>query len=717
MNLKHIKKTITLQHDQSDCGVACLASIIRYYGGDISIEKLREKSGTTKQGTTLLGLYQGAQQCGFEAEGNEANMQSLIDHGEPLILHIITESKLQHYVVCYGYCNNQFIIGDPAKGIVFYSKDELENLWSSKRCLTLKPNGQFQQKEEISKRKRDWIKNLVKEDFEILGFSIVLGIIIAVLGMVMAVFSQRLIDEILPSKDFTKLMLCIVLVGILLLGRAGLSAIRQYLLIMQSKNFNNRIIGSFYGALLFLPKSFFDSRKIGELVARLNDTTRIQRVITQIAGNFIIDSLIVFISVSFLFFYSWQAGVIATLSMPFYFLLIYRFNRKIISAQKDTMVAYAQSESNYISSMNGIAEIKIFNKQDYFAGINKEIYGTLQDKVFKLGKINVILGLISGAASIIFLIAILLLTSIEVYHDKMKAGELMAIIGIAASLLPSIGNLALISIPVNEAKVAFNRMFEFTDIKPEQSGEDIKGLSINRINIQNLSFRFAGRKKLLECINIRLQKKELIALVGESGGGKTTLSNILQQFYYPENGQILINETIILSEIPAQSWRSKIAVVPQDIHIFNGTVLDNICLGNTKEEAGNILTFLANYGFDKYINSLPNSYLTLLGEEGINLSGGQKQIIALARALYKKPELLILDEATAAMDRETERFTINLLGILKIEMAVFYISHRLHVLREIADRIYVIENGSVQISGTHDELMKSSNFYSNYFQN
>lgn len=221
----------------------------------------------------------------------------------------------------------------------------------------------------------------------------------------------------------------------------------------------------------------------------------------------------------------------------------------------------------------------------------------------------------------------------------------------------------------------------------------------------------------MENISIKLEKSEIIAIVGESGGGKSTMGNILQQFYFAETGNIIINGSIDLQSVSTQIWRNKLAVVPQDIHIFNGNVLDNICMGNEAGEGENVLKFLIEYGFDKYINNLPNGYLTLLGEEGINLSGGQKQIIAFARALYKKPQLLILDEATAAMDRETEKFTIDLLKKLKSEMAVFYISHRLHILKDIADRIYIIENGTIQTFGTHEELMKTKNFYSDYFKN
>lgn len=464
-------KSFQLQHDQSDCGVACLKSLVTYYGGDISFEKLRELSGTSKQGTTLLGLYQVANQIGFTAEGNEADIQAIIDHGKPLILHVTIDNRLQHYVICYAFEKNKFIIGDPANGIVNYTKNELDKIWVSKACLTLEPNESFQKTKNIQTAKKKWFRDLIKEDKEILAISIAVGMVISILGMVMAVFSQKLIDQILPSKDLQKLILSIILVAFLLIVRTGFMAIRQFLLITQSKQFNNRIIDSFYSALLYLPKSFFDTRKIGELIARLNDTTRIQRVITQIAGNYIIDGLIAITSITFLFVYSWQTGLIAIFSMPVYFLLIYRFNKNIITSQKEVMAAYAHSESNYVSTMTGISEIKNFNKQTFFADINKSIYGNFQDKIFSLGKINVRLSFVAGVTGVVFLSMVLIYNSWLVYSDKMLVGGLMAVLGIASTLLPSISNLALIAIPLNEAKVAFNRMYEFTSIASENKDQ------------------------------------------------------------------------------------------------------------------------------------------------------------------------------------------------------------------------------------------------------
>ena len=713
LSQKHLQQTFIKQHDQSDCGVACLLSIIQYYGGSNNLEKLRELSGTTKQGTTLLGLYQAVNTLGFNGQGNEADIQAIIDHKEPLILHVVIEERLQHYVVCYGYEKGKFIIGDPAKGITSYTRQELETIWKSKTCLTLTPNSDFVKTETQNKNKKQWFLKLIKEDYRLISFSVLLGLGIAILGMAMAIFSQKLIDDILPSKDFNKLITGIALVAFLLLVRVLFTTLRDYFLIRQTKDFNNRIVDSFYSSLLHLPKPFFDTRKIGELVARLNDTQRIQRVIKQIVGNVVINALVTVVSLGFLFYYSWQTGLIAFISLPFYFVLIHSFNKRIINAQKKVMQGYAFSESNYITSMQGIDTIKNNNRQIIFQKINQLIYGNYQEKAFNLGKINVRLSVFSAVFSVLFLIGILIYTSIQVYDETMQLGQLMAILSIAGSLLPSVASLALITIPINEAKVAFNRMYEFASMDKEQKG--ITEISdFNVLEIKNLSFRFAGRSQLLKDINIKVNKNECIAIVGESGSGKSTLGQILQKFYLSENGTIIINNQTNLQEIETESWRNILGVVPQDVTIFSGNMITNILLGQ-EDKPENIVKFCKDYGFEKFINSLPQSYGTILGEEGVNLSGGQKQVIALMRALYKNPKVLLLDEFTSAMDRKTEQFVLELLDNLKSKLTIIFISHRLHSLPKIADRIYILENGIITDIGNHEKLMQSKNFYSEFW--
>jgi ATP-binding cassette subfamily B protein len=435
----------------------------------------------------------------------------------------------------------------------------------------------------------------------------------------------------------------------------------------------------------------------------------------MLASSLVIDVLVSIISLAFLFGYSWEVGLISLLTMPMYFYIIYRSNKAIIESQKEVMQSYAFNESNYINTIQGIATIKNDNKQAVFSKTNDLIFGNFQDKLFHLGKINISLAWQqSGLASVFFLTGVLIYTSIQVFNKEIKLGELMAILGIVGSLLPSIANLALISIPINEAKIAFNRMFEFASIEKEKE-EGVSIDEINSVSLTNLSFRFAGRRELFSNVTIEIKKGELTAIVGESGSGKTTIGQIMQRFYNFEKGTIRINNQHDLSKIELKSYRKLIGVVPQEISIFNGNVIDNILLGAT-DTPENLNTFFTEYGFDTYFNQLPQGLATIVGEEGINLSGGQKQIIAFARVLHKKPQLLILDEATSAMDRNTEHFSMVLLEKIKPNCAIFFISHRLNTLKKMADTIYVLENGTLSITGNHEKLMQTTNFYSDYWQ-
>ena len=716
LNIHKIKKTFVLQHDRSDCGVACLISLINFYGGKSSFEQVRIMSGTSTQGTTLLGLYKAANVLGFKAEGCEADVKSLISHNQPVILHVLINNKFNHYIICYGFEENKFIIGDPGKGILYYDQDELMEIWISKKCLILEKSKEFENLVRNKKTKLDFFKNILSKDYPLIIVSFILGICISILGLVMIIFSQRLIDKILPDKSINQLVVGIILVTFLLFVRTALQALRQFILIKQNNFFNVRIIKLFFDHILKLPKSFFDTRKIGELVARLNDTQRIQKVINQIIDSIVVDGIISIFSIIGLFYYSWEVGLIALFSLPIYYFIVSKFNSKLILHQKEIMQGYAATEGNYINTLQGISEIKIFNKQLQYSNLNQFIYRKFQNKIFDLGKTNIRLSVLIGILSVVFLSTILSYSSYQVFLNLITIGEFMAILGLASSILPSINNLIQISIPFNEAKVAFERMYEFIEISHEQEeGSLIE--KIDYIELKDISFSFNGRSHFLNNINISAKKGETIALIGESGSGKTTIGHILQKFHEIEHGKIEINTKYDLFKVKTTSWRSLISIVPQNIHIFNGTVLDNICLGwENEKQIEEAMLFCQEYGFSEFIEQLPQGAATIIGEEGINISGGQRQIIAFARALYTKPDLLILDEATSSLDKNTDLFIQSLILKLKSKMIIIYISHKLENLKTICDRIYILEKGRISNYGNHDELLKTENFYSDFWK-
>lgn len=714
----HIKKSIVRQQGKADCGVACLASVIKFYGGDTSLERLRELSGTSKQGTTLLGLYNTARHLGFDADGMEADtVDNLREISHPAILHVTLDNKFLHYLVFYGFDeNNRAIIGDPAEGLVLYSKDELNNAWQSKSLLKLVPNQNFQKVSNLNGKKREWFVNLIKDDINILLLALVIGVFISMLGLSTAIFSQKLIDDILPSGNKYDLLFGLVIFTILLIARGFLNYLRGIFLIQQAADFNNRIIQIFYGILLRLPKSFFDTRKIGELIARMNDTRRIQSTVSLISGNIIIDFLITLISISFIFLYSILIGFVVLGCIPLYILVLWIFSKKIANAQKIVMKSYADTESNYIDSIQGISVIKSANKESFFDGINRSVYGYFQTSIYQLGRLNISFGLYAELLSALLIATVLGLSSYIVLSKSIQIGEMVALISIASSVFPSINRLAISNIQIQEAKVAFERMYELKSIEPEfqsnstsTEGNLILNDNFNLI-VQNVKFRFPGRQLILKNANLNLRRGEMISLLGESGSGKSTLIQIIQKFYKPESGTINLGDYNIDS-VPTPALRKSVGVVSQDVKIFNGNLLYNIAFSNEYDALASVISFCKQVGLGAFFESFPQGYQTIIGEEGVNLSGGQKQLVAIARALFLKPKFLLLDEPTSAMDRNMERHILNLLTNLKHEMAILMVTHRIEIALK-SDRIYILEDGEITKFGNPNELMTTKNLFS-----
>ena len=684
--LKRINQTFTRQLDQTDCGVACLLSILHYYDGNASRERLRESSGTSIQGMSLLGLFQTAQSLGFAAERLEAEgVHNLSELKGPAILHVVLDERLPHYVVYYGQEAGKHIIGDPGRGVVLMTATELGAIWKSKSLLSLMPTAQFVRTAQNRQTQWQWLKNLIRNDLPLLAITAVMGVVVALLGLSMALFSQKLLDDILPKQNTEKLTLGLLLLSVLLLARAGAGVgyLRNFLLLRQSRDFNVRIADSFFRDLLQLPKAFFDSRKTGDIVARLNDTRRIQSTISYLTGSVIIDTLVVVLTAVFLFNYAWQTGLLALVGFPLFGWLIWRFNNRIIAGQREVMASYARTESYFIDSISGIGAIKANRQEAFFARITQSVYQFFQQQLYDLGLLGNRYGLLGELIGVGLLIAIISLTAFMVLQKQLKIGEMMAVVSLASTLIGSVSKLSTTNIQLQEARVAFDRMREFTELPKESSEvspvlekvsltDDALATNFESLTVDHLMFRFPGRPPLLRDVSFSVRRGEVIGIVGETGSGKSMLLQILQKFYQPEENNLSSVKTVIsgtaltggslnLADVSIADWRSWVGCVPQPIKIFNGTLLDNVCLGNSLEEGEAVVQFCQEFGFHDYFMKLPQNYLTLVGEEGINLSGGQQQLVGLARALYRRPQLLLLDEATSALDRHTEQFVLSLL--------------------------------------------------------
>lgn len=693
---KQLEGLIARQQDQSDCGVAAMQTVIAWHGGHALAEDIRIASGTNISGTTLLGLYQAAADFGLDAEAYEMDIEHLLAQKRPCILHLLLDGQRLHYMVYLGYNahKNELLLGDPAKGLSSLSHEALAQLWTSKSALLLCPNKQFVSKKENKREKRDWFLNSLREDVPLLGISLFLGLAIATMGLSTAIFSQKLIDELLPARNSQHIAIGLGLLFAILMARALATYLRQHVVLLQSQAYNNRITGLFIDKLLHLPKLFFDSRKSGDMIARLNDTQRIQRNISYLAGNVAIDVLVSLIGFVALFAYSWQIGLLLLGFVPLVIWLVHRYTPSLIKWQTEVMAAYAQTESHYINTIQGIATVKENSAQHFFAAIGRSAFGHYQDRIFGLGRCGNRFGLKAEALAALIHIALIATSVHMVFGNKLSIGEMMAVLSISSLLLPSVGRLAQINLQVQEAKIAFDRMYDFVKTNTEAKDEGHKeGLNqFHSLRLEQLGFRFKGRKALFSNVNFHLRKGELISLMGNSGMGKSTLMQLIQGFYQPNEGKLLVNG-LPLHHFSTAAWRSKIATIPQDIKVFSGSLYANVVLDKLCP-IEDFHAFCQAYGFDRYFLQLPMGYATPVGEEGVNLSGGQKQLMALARAIYKKPGLLLLDEATSALDQQAESFVLQLLQKLRADMAILLITHRPQ-LASLADRAYILEQGTV----------------------
>lgn len=713
---KDLKKIHVSQLGEYACGLACLSALTKYYGGQVSQERLREISGTTLNGTTLLGLYQAAEQIGFDATGYEADMDNLKDLDQPVILHVIQDENREHFVVNYGFENGKFVIGDPGWGIVEYSEDELQAIWQSKTLLSLTPDKTFKTTKNTSQSQFKWFKSLIRDDIPILSLAGVMGVVIAILGLSMAVFTQKLVDDFLPNNETEKIFFGTLALAVLLIARAFIGYIKGIFMARQGKDLNVRVVKTFIEKIIYLPMTYFKGYSTGDLVARMNDSMRIKNTVALITGDVLINLLVVIVSSIYIFILSVELGLLALSSMFFFFLAAWYFHPKILENQKEVMAAHSGNETQYIDSISGISSIKSFNKEEIFKERIHSIYDFYQTKGYDLAILSNKYGFVTQLLVAIFISLFFSLGVYYVMEEKLMLGELMAILTIAGSIIPSLAGLMIANIQIQEAKVAFNRLYEISSLEKEYDPEPANDLTLqteskNVLSIKNLAFRFPGRSPLLKDIQFRLVTGETVTLFGEVGSGKSTLVDIMQGFYQPEQGEVKLNGRE-MSEWDITEWRSEIGVVSQSEKIFNTTVLDNICLSNDPNEPERCVQFLNQSGLGCYLDNLPQGYLTFCGEEGQNLSGGQKQLVAIARALYKQPSFLLLDESTSAIDFDTEREVLNILKryAKKNRIGLLLVTHRISLAKQ-TDKIYILQNGSIHDSGTHENLIANDNYY------
>lgn len=655
------------------------------------MDKIRIRYGTNIDGTSFLGLYETALYYGFETKGYETDVEKLKTLSDPCILHTIKDDKWLHFIVSFGFRDGKFIISDPAKGIIKLDEKSLAAIWKSNRLLIVKKGGGELPtvKEATSGKSMVKIKNILFDNINLLIGSLLFGIAVSLFGLVTVVYSKVFVDDIIPGGDTNALITGLLIISGVLLAKSFLNYGRGLLVIRFARKFNNRIINFFYKNLMYLPLVFFDTRRTGELVSRMNDTIRIQTTILYIFNIVVINLVLIIIYIIATFYFSKILGFIALSALFIFAVISFGYTKKLKKGHRNTMEAYAGNESNYIDSIQGIETIKANNKESDFTKRTSVIHGIFQNKIYDLSHLQVKYNLLFEIIGIITIASFFTAGALESSSGIMSIGEFVAVIQLGFFLTPTIISLTSSSYQLQEANVALEHMLEFADFDHEPNFGKKKADKVDNFEITDLNFSYPGRLSLIKNFSMKVKKGEIVGIAGENGSGKTTLLKLIQKFYVPKSGQIQVNE-IDLSEIENYSWRSIIGIVPQEIKIFNGSVIANITLDDYPNE-DKVNQFLTSLGLMEIINAFPDGLRTIVGEIGVNLSGGQKQILGFCRALYKNPKLLLLDEATSNLDPNTETIIRNVIESIKKDLAIIWITHREKPITKF-DAIYTISN-------------------------
>lgn len=708
--------TLIKQHDMRDCGATCLASVAGHYGLQLPIAKIRQLCHTDKRGTNALGLIQGLEQMGFNAKGVKASLENLPQAPLPAIAHTIFKEQFQHYVVIYKIHKGKISVMNPAYGkIETYTTEEFAKIWTGVLIL-LEPNEYFEQRNEKTSLYQRFYQ-LIQPHRSILLQALVGAIFYTLLGLSTSIYIQKITDYVLVDGNRRLLNLLSVIMIVLLLFQIFLGVMKSVLTLQTGQKIDKYLILGYYKHLLKLPQRFFDTMRVGEIISRVNDAVKIRTFINDVSIQIVVNVFIVLFSFALMFTYYWKLALIVALVIPFYlgiYIITNWLNKKV---ERRMMEESAELESHLVESLNAVKTIKQFGAEIYANNKTDIHFSTLLKTIYKSVLNSLFSGNASEFVSRIFTIVLLWVGAGYVIDREITPGELLSFYALIGYFTSPVSQLIGMNKSIQNALIASDRLFEIMDLEQEEVTDKIEltAEQIGNINFENVTFSYGSRREVFKDFSCVIEKGKTTAIVGESGSGKTTLATLIQNLYPVNSGKITIGDYEV-QYLSHYSLRTLIGVVPQQIDLFSGNVIENIAFGEDFPDMQRVIDLTKQLGILSFIEQLPNGFQTHLGENGSQLSGGQRQRIAIARALYKNPEILILDEATSSLDTDSEQVIQATLNELKrTGKTLIVIAHRLSTIAH-SDTILVLKNGQLIEQGTHQELLARETTYKAMWQ-
>ncbi|WP_427159536.1 peptidase domain-containing ABC transporter [Aliinostoc sp. HNIBRCY26] len=703
------KKTYpcVLQFSEEDCGAACLVTICRRYGRFLSLNKSREAVGTGQLGTTLLGLKRGCDNLGFHSRAVKAS-PAIIDRIKELRLPAIIHWQGYHWVVLHEKRGRKYIIADPAVGLRYVSREELTAAWNGVMLL-LEPDPHRFAQQPQEKPQAGFIRFLQRlSPYRGLLFQVfLLNIVMGVLGLGTPVLIQLLTDDVLVRGDTELLTVVVIAVIAMTLFSSTLELLESTMIAHFGQRLQLGLVFEFGRRILQLPLTYYESRRSGEITSRLRDINEINQLISHIVVMLPSQFFIAVISLGLIIFYSWQLAIAVILIGGLMSLSSLPLLPVLQQKTRNLLVLGAENQGVLVETFKGAQVLKTTNAAPQFWDELQSRFGRLANLTFSTIQISIINNTISKFLSTIGGVVLLACGSILVIQGQLSIGQMLAINALQFNVLALISTFVGLIDEYFRSQTAVSRLLEVIDATPEVDEKIHKPVAQiagdTDIRFSHVNFHHPGRVDLLEDFSLKLPGGKVIALIGKSGCGKSSLAKLLAGLYQPNSGNIRVGFYNI-HDLSLDCLRQQVVYVPQEAHFWSRSILENFRLGTPHISFEEIVTACHVADADSFISQLPNKYQTVLGEFGANLSGGQKQRLAIARGILTNPPILILDESTAGLDPVSESNVLDRLLEYRQGKTTILITHRPSVVQR-ADWIVLLDQGKVQLQGTLESLL------------